>query len=275
MEDLARLVLLYLSISLDTWIGSRIRVIVTSGLSILAGMVVGTLIDYTVFSLQRIGSNMAATFMIATFIEKVYRPVNSNLQGPERSGADKSSRVTRRASAVGRPADRERQTVESSLKIAWRAMWQRRQLFFAAVLGGAVLGQLGRAAVFLGRASREEWWPAAALGAFAGGLVAVAWVFAHSVVSRVRVSEVTLKVGIGDVKVALDPDSRQQLWRFFIEMTSRIATRDLAPGDGLLEEALTSLTPCSSVLEQTSAPARRALRRRRAPCRRMFMSSTS
>ena len=69
----------------------------------------------------------------------------------------------------------------------------------------------------------------------------MAWVFAHSVVSRVRVSEVTLKVGIGDVKVALDPDSRQQLWRFFIEMTSRIATRDLAPGDGLLEEALTSL----------------------------------
>jgi hypothetical protein len=114
-------------------------------------------------------------------------------------------------------------------------------LIIAGLLGGAVLGAVARGIALLGRASRDAWPPAIGLGALVGLVAALAWLYARSTVTRLRVSEVTLKAVVGDVKVALDPDSRQQLWWFFIELTSRVATRELPPGDGLLEEALTSM----------------------------------
>lgn len=114
-------------------------------------------------------------------------------------------------------------------------------LIVAGLLGGAALGAFVRAIVLLAKTSREAWPPAVGLGALVGVIAALTWVFARSTVGRVRVSEATLKVGFADMKIALDPDSRQQLWRFFIEMTSRIATRELAASEGLLEEAVSSL----------------------------------
>jgi hypothetical protein len=50
-----------------------------------------------------------------------------------------------------------------------------------------------------------------------------------------------LKLGVSDVKVAFDPDGLQQLWRFFIEITSSVAARPLPTGEGSLEQALKSI----------------------------------
>lgn len=129
----------------------------------------------------------------------------------------------------------------SAVEEVSRTVSDRRWLILAGLLGGAVFGVLVRAIALLGRASRDAWPPAAVLGALVGVLAALIWVFARTTITRARISKITLRLGGADVDVTLDPDSRQQLWRFFIEMTSRVATRALPPGEGLLEEALTSL----------------------------------
>jgi hypothetical protein len=126
-------------------------------------------------------------------------------------------------------------------KEAGRTAWAQRRLIIAGLLGGAVLAVLVRAIALLARAARDGWPPTLVLGALAGVLAALIWVFAHSTVARARLSKVTVRLGGVDTEITLDPDSRRQLWRFFIEMTSRVATRELPPGDGLLEEALTSM----------------------------------
>jgi hypothetical protein len=111
----------------------------------------------------------------------------------------------------------------------------------AAMLGGAILGLAVRAIFVLAHAARTSWWPAASVGALAAAALVVCWQPARAVMLRARVSKVTLKLGGSGAEVSLDPNSREQLWRFFIEMASRVVTRPLAAGDGLLEEALTSL----------------------------------
>ena len=124
--------------------------------------------------------------------------------------------------------------VRNTVRDQWR-------LLLACLVGGAISGAVVRAVVLLARASRDAWFPAIGLGALAGVLAAVAWVLARSTITRARISDVTLKLGVSDVKVAFDPDGLQQLWRFFIEMTSSVASRPLPRGEGSLEEALKSM----------------------------------
>jgi hypothetical protein len=119
-----------------------------------------------------------------------------------------------------------------------REQWQ---LIVACLVGGAISGAVVRAIAILGRASRDAWPPAIGLGMLAGVLAAVAWVSVRSTITRARISDVTLKLGVSDVKVAFDPDGLQQLWRFFMEMCSSVASRPLSPGEGFLEEALKSM----------------------------------
>jgi hypothetical protein len=106
---------------------------------------------------------------------------------------------------------------------------------------GALLGLTVRWIAVLVHDARTAWRPAAVIGALFGLAVALAWQHVSSILLRARLSKVTLQLGGSGIDVTLDPDSAEELWRFFIQMVSRIATRPLAPGDGLIEEALTSL----------------------------------
>jgi hypothetical protein len=114
-------------------------------------------------------------------------------------------------------------------------------LITVGLIGGAVLGAQIRGIAHLARASRNAWPPAVGLGALARVVGAIAWISGRAMLRRARVSDVTLKLGFSDVKVPFDPDGLQQLWRFFIEITSSVASRALPPGEGSLEEALKSM----------------------------------
>jgi hypothetical protein len=124
---------------------------------------------------------------------------------------------------------------------AWAAFRGQLSIVLAALIGGASLGLAVRGIVVLAHDARTAWWPAAAIGALVGVAGALTWRHARSLLLRVRISRVTLRLGGTGADVSLDPDSREQLWRFFIQMASRVATRPLALGDGVLEEALNSL----------------------------------
>ena len=128
-----------------------------------------------------------------------------------------------------------------SAKEVGKAAREQWRLLIACLVARAISGAVVRAIALLARASRDAWPPAIGLGALAGVLVAVAWILARSTINRATISDVTLKLGLGDVKVAFDPDGLQQLWRFFIEMTSSVASRPLPASEGSLEEALKSM----------------------------------
>ena len=104
-----------------------------------------------------------------------------------------------------------------------------------------MLGLAIRWVAVLAHDARTAWGPAAVIGALFGLAAALAWRHARGILLRARVSKATLKLGGSGVDVTLDSDGTEELWRFFIQMSSRIATRPLAHGDGLIEEALTSL----------------------------------
>lgn len=127
-------------------------------------------------------------------------------------------------------------------KVAGMGKFKRAAACLLAALSGAALGIVVRAVVLLAKETREAWWPAASLGALVGLAAALAWSLGGSVRERTRIAKVTVPLpGGGHVELAIDPDARQQLWRFFIEMASRIATQRLSPSEGLIGAALESL----------------------------------
>jgi hypothetical protein len=115
-------------------------------------------------------------------------------------------------------------------------------VFIVAGGAGVLIGLAMRGIVRLATMAGTAWWPAADLGLLAGLAVAALWLYRKPLFARARIANVTLPLPTGGtIQVALDPDAKRQLWRLFVEMASRVATRPLAPNEGLISAALGSL----------------------------------
>jgi hypothetical protein len=110
-------------------------------------------------------------------------------------------------------------------------------------LGGLVVGVLATAnwpaAIHYSRAG----WPTsgAAAGVVVGLLAMLIWEAGKHLQSRFRVSSLTIKLPLGEMKIEVAEGERQLLWRFFVELVTRIATQELASQEGIIREALSSL----------------------------------
>ena len=69
-----------------------------------------------------------------------------------------------------------------------RGIGERRHLLLIGVIGGGILGVAVRAIVVLARAASHSWWPAIGIGALAGLVIALVWLFARATLARVRVT---------------------------------------------------------------------------------------
>jgi hypothetical protein len=101
--------------------------------------------------------------------------------------------------------------------------------------GGLIIGVLATAnwpatSHFL----RAEWPIAGALvGTVVGLLAMVLWESGKQLRARLRVSSLTIKLPLGEMKVEAGEGERQLLWRFFVQLATEIATQQLASGRGV------------------------------------------
>jgi hypothetical protein len=109
--------------------------------------------------------------------------------------------------------------------------------------GGLLIGVLATANWPAGiHYLRAEWpIPGALAGAVVGLLAMLIWEARKHLQSRYRVSSLTIKLPLGEMKIEVAEGERQLLWRFFVELVTRIATQELASEEGIIREALSSL----------------------------------
>jgi hypothetical protein len=105
---------------------------------------------------------------------------------------------------------------------------------------------------------RSHWpWAGMLLGALIGGVGAAAWILRAQLPFTARVTSVKVELPmVGKLEMALTPDERSFLWRFFVELVTRVSTQSLGAQEGILREALKSLHDLYSVArsELGSAP---------------------
>ncbi len=78
------------------------------------------------------------------------------------------------------------------------------------------------------------------LAGAAGGVTAA--LVTQLYIGNVRLTDITLNVPqFSELHFAVTRGSQQVAWKLFVEAVTRISTQSLAPGDGLIREALTSL----------------------------------
>jgi hypothetical protein len=109
---------------------------------------------------------------------------------------------------------------------------------------GAVLGTLLSADwKVYGRLLSGHWpYPGLVVGAVVGGLIFVLWECRRYLPFTASVWSIKLELPVfGKVEIAMTVADRNLLWRFFLELSTRVATQPLADGTGSLREALTSL----------------------------------
>jgi hypothetical protein len=89
---------------------------------------------------------------------------------------------------------------------------------------------------------RNEPWSTAVLGAILAAVAYGAWRLAAFLPFTARITGLKIKIpGVTDVEVTLSVGERTVLWRFFVELCSRVASRGLDREGGLLREAMKSL----------------------------------
>lgn len=105
---------------------------------------------------------------------------------------------------------------------------------------------------------RANWpWAGMLLGGLIGWAGAVVWIFRARIHFATRVTSVKIELPVvGKLEMALTPSDRAFLWRFFVELATRVSTQRLGADEGILREALKSLYDLYSVArpELASAP---------------------
>jgi hypothetical protein len=80
------------------------------------------------------------------------------------------------------------------------------------------------------------------LGGMIGAAGAVAWFFRAQLSFMTRVTSVKIELPVvGKLEMAMTPAERTFLWRFFVELTTRVSTQSLGAQEAILREALKSL----------------------------------
>ena len=105
---------------------------------------------------------------------------------------------------------------------------------------------------------RAYWpWAGMVLGGLIGAAGAAAWIFRAQLPFTTRVTSVKIELPVvGKLEMAMTPAERSFLWRFFVELATRVSTQSLGAEEGILHEALKSLYNLYSVArsELASAP---------------------
>ncbi len=105
---------------------------------------------------------------------------------------------------------------------------------------------------------RAHWpWAGMLLGGLIGAAGAAAWILRARLPFTTSVTSVKVELPVvGKLEMALTPAERSFLWRFFVEMATRVSTQSLGAQEGILREALKSLYDLYSVArsELASAP---------------------
>jgi len=105
---------------------------------------------------------------------------------------------------------------------------------------------------------RAHWpWAGMLLGGLIGAAGAAAWILRARLPFMSRVTSVKIELPVvGKLEMAMTPAERSFLWRFFVELATRVSTQSLGAQEGILREALKSLYDLYSVArsELASAP---------------------
>jgi hypothetical protein len=96
---------------------------------------------------------------------------------------------------------------------------------------------------------RVHWpWAGMLLGGLIGAAGAAAWILRARLPFATRVTSVRVELPIvGKLEMAMTPAERSFLWRFFVELATRVSTQSLGAQEGVLREALKSLHDLYSV----------------------------
>src|SRR4029077_6345619 len=80
------------------------------------------------------------------------------------------------------------------------------------------------------------------LGGMVGTMAAAAWMLLSRLPFTTRITSVKVELPVvGKLEMALTPAERGFLWRFFVELVTRVSTQSLGAQEGILREALKSL----------------------------------
>jgi hypothetical protein len=96
---------------------------------------------------------------------------------------------------------------------------------------------------------RAHWpWAGMLLGGSIGAAGAVAWILRARLPFTTRITSIKVELPVvGKLEMALTPAERGFLWRFFVELATRVSTQSLGAQEGTLREALKSLYDLYSV----------------------------
>jgi hypothetical protein len=127
------------------------------------------------------------------------------------------------------------------------------------IVAGALIGVVLTADLKVFRGFLRAHWPLAGmvLGALIGAAGAALWIFRARLPFATHVSSVKVELPlVGKLEMAMTPAERSFLWRFFVELATRVSTQRLGAHEGILREALKSLYDLYSVAraELASAP---------------------
>ena len=127
------------------------------------------------------------------------------------------------------------------------------------IVAGALIGLVLTADLKLfGGWLRSHWpWAGVLLGGLIGGIVVALWILRAQLPFTTQVTSIKVELPlVGKLEMALTPAERNFLWRFFVELSTRVSTHSLGAQEGILREALKSLYDLYSVArsELSSAP---------------------